>query len=162
LKSVRHNLWVVWRGPTPHPRRTRRGKGRYQGVEGWALEAAALATFITELRGGMTKRAFAAACKIDRGDLTRVEQGEILVPPDMAYKIDAFRRTGGEVLRRRRRVDDLRAGRSEPAHTGGELTAWRARLAPAPHRRAAEAAREDDPTDRRALLTGLAITAAEV
>jgi hypothetical protein len=130
-------------------------------VEGWALEAATLATFITELRGGMSKRAFAAACKIDRGDLTRVEQGEILVPPDMADKIDAFCRTGGEVLRRRRRVDDMRAGRSEPAHTGGELTAWRARLAPAPRRRA-EAEREEDPTDRRALLTGLAVTAAEV
>lgn len=79
-------------------------------MEPWKVEMLALATRITELRGEQGKLPFTQAAKIDRPTLIRVEQGKIPISQSMAEAIDAYCETGGEIERRRRRVEALRAG----------------------------------------------------
>ncbi|MCK9929308.1 XRE family transcriptional regulator [Frankia sp. Mgl5] len=79
-------------------------------MEPWKREMLALAARITELRGEQGKLPFTQAAKIDRPTLIRVEQGKVPISQSMAEAIDAYCETGGEIERRRRRVEALRAG----------------------------------------------------
>lgn len=84
-------------------------------MEPWKSEMLALAARITELRGTQGKLPFTQAAKIDRPTLIRVEQGKIPISQAMAEAIDTYCETGGEIERRRRRVEALRAGWPVPA-----------------------------------------------
>ncbi|WP_198287048.1 helix-turn-helix domain-containing protein [Frankia sp. QA3] len=69
---------------------------------------------ITELRGSRSVRGFAKDARVDRADLTRVEQGELLPSERMAARLDSYCATGDELSRWRRRIHAMRTGLPVP------------------------------------------------
>ncbi|WP_328591831.1 helix-turn-helix domain-containing protein, partial [Candidatus Frankia alpina] len=69
---------------------------------------------ITDLRGSRSVRGFAKEARVDRADLTRVEQGELLPSERMAARLDSYCATAGELSRWRRRIHAMRTGLPVP------------------------------------------------